>query len=183
MEKGFEKTDGGLIRIAITGPESTGKSQLAAQLADHYHTLFVPEFARSYIAGLGREYDYGDLEIIARGQIQEQKKAEATAERIIFCDTELTVIKIWAEHKFQKCPLWVSENIHRQNYDLYLLCNIDLPWEYDPLREHPHLRQFFFNWYYRELKNRKVNFEIIEGTGNKRIDNARQIIERMLKKT
>lgn len=180
MEKGFEKTSDGLIRIAVTGPESTGKSQLSRELAAHYHTVFVPEYAREYIDKLGREYDFDDLEIIAKGQIAAQEKAEKNANRILVSDTELTVIKIWAEHKYHKCPGWVTENLLNYPYDLYLLCNVDIPWESDPQREHPQLRSFFFDWYYRELKGRNARVEVIEGTGKARFYKALQAVKNLL---
>lgn len=171
-----------MIRIAITGPESTGKSQLAEQLAAHYKTVFVPEFAREYIANLDREYNFEDLGIIAKGQIILQKAAEKKAGRLLFCDTELTVIKIWAEHKYNKCPAWVSENLSKYAYDLYLLCNVDLPWEFDPQREHPQLRSYFFEWYYEELKSRNAFIAIVEGTGIARFKKALDFIDELLQK-
>jgi len=171
-----------LIRIAVTGPESTGKSQLSRELAAHYNTVFVPEYAREYIDQLHREYNFEDLDIIAKGQIAAQEHAEKKANRLLICDTELTVIKIWAEHKYHKCPLWVSENLLNYSYDLYLLCNVDIPWESDPQREHPQLRSYFFDWYYKELKDRDARVEIIEGTGISRFNKAKEAIEKMLKK-
>ncbi|HOY33317.1 MAG TPA: ATP-binding protein [Bacteroidales bacterium] len=182
MEKRFKKTGSDLIRIAITGPESTGKSLLSQELAAHYHTAYVPEYAREYISHLDREYNYEDLEIIAKGQIAGQIKAEKNANGLLFCDTELTVIKIWAEHRYNKCPLWISENLEKYPYDLYLLCNVDLPWENDPQREHPHLRSYFFNWYLKELQGRNVFFAIVEGNGMSRFNNALQAVDGVLHK-
>ncbi len=182
MEKRSQKTSAGLIRIAITGPESTGKSQLTEQLAVHYKTVFVPEFARDYVESLGREYNFEDLELIAKGQIRMQKAAEKKAGRLLFCDTELTVIKIWGEHKYNKCPAWVSENLSKYTYDLYLLCNVDLPWEFDPLREHPRLRTYFFDWYQRELTSRNANIKVVDGTGIARFQKALGFIEELLQK-
>ncbi|HNW91253.1 MAG TPA: ATP-binding protein [Bacteroidales bacterium] len=180
MEKRTIKTTNHLIRVAITGPESTGKSILAEQLARYYNTVFVPEYARTYIERLNREYSFEDLDIIAKGQIAAERDAEKKADKIIFCDTELTVIKIWGEHKYHKCPEWVSANLPKYSYDLYLLCNIDLDWEYDPQREHPHLRSYFFDWYYEELKKRKVNFQVVEGRGPERLKNALVFTEELL---
>ncbi len=182
MEKRAKKTTNHLIRVAITGPESTGKSMLTEQLAAYYHTVFAPEYARSYIKKLNREYNFEDLEIIAKGQMAAEKDAEKKADKILFCDTDLTVIKIWGEHKYHKCPQWVGANLAKYTYDLYLLCNIDLDWEYDPQREHPHLRPFFFDWYYEELKKRKVNFQVVEGRGPERLKNALIFTEELLHK-
>jgi len=181
MEKRSQKTSDGLIRIAITGPESTGKSQLSEKLATHFNTVFVPEFAREYIGHLNREYNFDDLEIIAKGQIAAQKKAEKKANSLIFCDTELTVIKIWAEYKYQKSPEWVTKKLSKFTYDLYLLCDVDLPWEFDPQREHPDLRSYFFNLYKNELMRRNLNFSLISGHNDERVNCAIRAVDKMLK--
>ena len=164
-------------RIAITGPESTGKSQLAVDLAQHYKTVFTPEYAREYLELHGSHYVLKDLENIAIGQLADEKEKAKLSNTYLFCDTELIVIKIWAEHAFQHCPNWVLHQIEAHPYDLYLLCNIDLPWEPDPLREHPHNREYFFNLYRKELINRKLPFEIINGIGNERTKKAINLID------
>ena len=128
-------------RIAITGPESTGKSTIAQQLAGHFNTLWVPEFARDYIAGLNRDYTLTDLEKIAQGQLELQKKTEAQNPEIFFTDTELLVIKVWSENAFGTCPDWILEALQNQQFDLYLLMNIDLPWEPDPQRDRARLQR------------------------------------------
>jgi NadR type nicotinamide-nucleotide adenylyltransferase len=166
-----------LKKVAITGPESTGKSMLAQQLAAHFHTVFVPEYAREYIDKLGRPYEYGDILNIAKGQIENEISLYPKADKFIFCDTELIVTKIWSENAFKRSDEWIIQNIKEHPYDLYLLMDIDLPWEYDPQREHPHLREFFFNWYQNELKNYGFPFEIISGTGGSRLKNAIEKIQ------
>ncbi|HNZ43613.1 MAG TPA: ATP-binding protein [Bacteroidales bacterium] len=182
MEKRAKKTTKQLIKVAITGPESTGKSMLAEQLAAYYHTVFAPEYARNYIDRINREYTFEDLAIIAKGQIAAERDAEKNADKILFCDTELTVIKIWSEHKYNMCPEWVAANLTKFTYDLYLLCDIDLDWKYDPLREHPHLRSYFFDWYYKELKDRNVPFKVVKGKGAERLKNALFFTEELLSK-
>lgn len=169
-----------MIRIAVTGPESTGKSKLTEQLATHYKTVFVPEYAREYIEHLGRDYNFEDLDIIAKGQIRLQKAAEKKTGRLLFCDTELTVIKIWGEHKYNKCSAWVSENLSKYTYDLYLLCNVDLPWVFDPQREHPQLRSYFFEWYHKELISRNTDIKVVDGTGTARLKKAVDFIDELL---
>lgn len=164
----------------MTGPESTGKSRLARQLADHYNTVYVPEFARGYIDSLGRPYEQHDIVEIARGQLLAEKRAKATANRFLFCDTELIVTKIWSLHKVGSCDPFILENILENRYDLYLLCDIDLPWEQDPQREHPHLRKFFFDWYKKELEGYGFPYEIIRGMGQQRLERAIVIIDSTL---
>ena len=170
-----------MLRVSLTGPESTGKSTLAARLAAHYSTSFAPEYAREYLAESGRHYTPEDLEEIARGQLMAEAAAEARAQRIVFCDSDLLVIKIWAEHAFAACPEWILQRIDQQQYDLVLLMGVDLPWQPDPLREHPHLRQHFYDLYKRELSERMSNFAEVSGDADRRFDQARFLIDELLR--
>lgn len=159
-------------KIAITGPESTGKSNLAKHLADHFQTVFVPEFARDYINNLSRPYNQDDILHIAKNQLQNERNVIDNANRFLFCDTELIVNKIWSLHKYNDCHPWILEQIKNNHYDLFLLCDIDLKWEFDTQREHPHLRQFFFDWYKKELEYYGFPYSIVSGEGEQRIQNA-----------
>ncbi|MBB6611283.1 ATP-binding protein [Pontibacter sp. Tf4] len=170
-----------MLKIAITGPESTGKSTLSAQLAKHYNTVWVPEFARTYIASLNREYTIDDIEAIARGQLQQEQQLQASAGTILISDTDLLVLKIWSEHAFGRTPAFVLDRLQQQDYNLYLLMGVDLPWEPDPQREHPHLRQFFYDWYKRELQTMGVPFAEISGQQQERFRNALQHINALLR--
>jgi len=165
------------LKIAITGPESTGKSMLAEQLASHYRTVWVPEYARTYINRLNRPYNQEDILEIAKGQIRSEYEITTGGNKIMFYDTELIVTKIWSEVKYGNCNPWILSMIERNNYDLYLLCNIDLPWTEDPQREHPHLREYLFDLYLEEMKRRRFNYSIVSGTGKNRLGNALKIIE------
>jgi NadR type nicotinamide-nucleotide adenylyltransferase len=166
-----------LLRMAITGPESTGKSQLAGELAAFYHTVFVPEYARGYIDRLKRPYNLEDILEIAKGQIREEKLMDQKATRLLFCDTELIVTKIWSEVKYGICDPWILQKIEENNYDLFLLCNIDLPWEADPQREHPHMREKLFSLYLDELTERRFPFRVVSGIGKERLKNAIGYVE------
>ncbi|MFC2101127.1 AAA family ATPase [Bacteroidota bacterium] len=176
MDNRLQENNNKLIRVAITGPESTGKTMLTEALAQHYDTVWVPEYARIYVANLNRKYTLDDIISIAKGQIISEKKHESRAYKFLFCDTELIVTKIWAEHSFKKCPDWILENINKQKYDLYLLCDIDTPWVPDPQREHPKLRQYFFDLFYNELITRELNYKIVRGIKKERIQNAIDLI-------
>jgi NadR type nicotinamide-nucleotide adenylyltransferase len=174
----MENKTGRMIRkVAITGPESTGKSILTRELAEHYQTAWVPEYARGYLEQLGRPYGEKDILLIAQGQMMHEESQLPEANDFLFCDTELLVTKIWSEVKYNRCDPWISEAVDSHRYDLYLLCDIDLPWEYDPLREHPDLRRFLFDLYYNELKNRNFPFAVVRGTGKDRLDHAIGIVE------
>ena len=163
-----------MLRISLTGPESTGKSTLAAQLAAHYGTVFVPELARAYLEERGPHYTLPDLEAIAHGQLAAEAAAAAQATQLLFCDTDLLVIKIWAENAFGTCPAWVLAELARPRYALTLLLGIDLPWEPDPLREHPApiQRQYFYDLYRAELQARRWPFVEISGAPAQRFAQA-----------
>jgi NadR type nicotinamide-nucleotide adenylyltransferase len=172
-----------MLRISLTGPESTGKTTLAAQLAAHYRTAFAPEFARDYIECTGRHYTLEDLEAIAHGQLRWEEAAAARATRVVFCDTDLLVVKIWAEHAFGQCPEWILRRLGRTRYDLTLLMGVDLPWTPDPQREHPHLRQHFYDLYLRELREQVAPFAEVWGPPERRFAQARFLVDELLANT
>ncbi|MCC9137226.1 AAA family ATPase [Pontibacter silvestris] len=171
-----------MLKIAITGPESTGKSTISEKLAQHYNTVWVPEYARSYVGNLNRPYNIEDVEAIAKGQLELEQKLLSDANKLIFADTDLVVIKIWCEHAYGYCPDWILEKLRQQNYNLYLLMGVDLPWEPDPQREHPHLRQFFYDWYKRELITLGVPFVEISGQHEARLQQALQHVGTLIHK-
>ena len=174
-----------MLRVSLTGPESTGKTTLATRLAAHYGTSFAPEFAREYLADSGPHYSPEDLEEIARGQFVAEATAVAAAEaqghRVVFFDSDLLVIKIWFEHSFGSCPEWILSAIARQKYDLVLLMAVDLPWQPDPLREHPHLRQHFYDLYQRELRGQLSNFAEVSGDYDRRFAHACFLVDELLR--
>jgi NadR type nicotinamide-nucleotide adenylyltransferase len=169
-------------RISITGPESAGKSTLAAELAAHYGTVFVPEYAREYLEAHGPRYDLADLEAISRGQLAAEDAAMPQAGQLLFCDTDLLVIKIWAENAFGICPAWVEAELARPRYALTLLLAPDLPWAPDPLREHPDPAQrwHFYNLYRAELVSRGWPFAEVSGPPAQRLALARAAIDAQL---
>ncbi|WP_186755766.1 AAA family ATPase [Echinicola salinicaeni] len=170
---------GKLKKVVIIGPESTGKSTLSEALAKHYGVPWVPEYAREYIESLDRTYHYEDLLEIARGQVQLEDTKAQEAKELLFCDTDLHVIQVWSEHKFRKTSPWVIEEIQKRNYDLYLLTDIDIPWQEDPQREHPEpdMRQFFYDWYERLLLGTGVPVVKISGDLEERLDKSIVAIE------
>jgi NadR type nicotinamide-nucleotide adenylyltransferase len=159
-------------RIAVTGPESTGKSLLTLQLAEHFQTSWVPEFAREYIDHLDRPYEEQDILEIAKGQMKLEQEQILKAKDYFFSDTELIVTKIWSDVKYGRCHPWILDEINRNPYDLYLLCYIDIPWQADPQREHPHMRNELFRLYFNEINNRRLPFAIVKGLGDDRLKNA-----------
>ncbi len=169
-----------MLKVAVTGPESTGKSTISEKLAAHYGKCWVPEYARSYVSHLNAPYTLADIEAIAHGQLALEQQMVQQADTIIFADTDLLVLKIWSEHAFGHCPAWILDQLGKQNYNLYLLMGVDLPWEPDPQREHPHLRQFFYDWYKRELQQMGATFVEISGQGKNRYELARRCVDNLL---
>ncbi|MEI8086012.1 MAG: ATP-binding protein [Paludibacter sp.] len=164
-----------MFKVAILGPESTGKSALAKSLADHYNAPWIPEYAREYVENLTVPYTYEDICIIAQKQIEQEKGFENTIEinnGYVFFDTELIVTKVWLEHKYKVVPSFIPERLEVGYFDFYLLCAPDIPWEADSVREHGHDREFFFNWYKKEIENIGKPFFVIKELGNKRVKNA-----------
>lgn len=168
-----------MIRIAITGPESTGKSWLTEALAKHFHLPFVSEYAREYLNRLGTDYGYADLIKIAQGQARLE---EQTLAPVVLCDTDMMVLYVWAMYRFGKCPPFVQQRMDPRRYQLTLLCNIDLPWQYDPLREHPHAREEIFGLYKNALTASGREYAIVSGQGETRLRNGIQLVENFLSK-
>lgn len=174
----MEKRTRNIIKIGIVGPESTGKSSLAKALADHYNEPWVPEVARNYIANLNRPYELSDIAILAELQLAAEQASILNAKRFLFCDTTLLVNKIWASFVFKEIPIKITQLYIPQSYDLHLLCDIDLPWEFDPLREHPHHRHELLELYKNDLIASQVNYFLIKGQQQNRLQNALQVINK-----
>lgn len=180
-----------LKKIAIIGPESTGKSTLCDQLAKHYHTEWCPEYAREYLLNHGTDYSYDDLLVIAKGQIALEEKFEtlvknkepyATGHQLLFIDTDMYVMKVWCEFVFNKCHRYILEQIANRKYDLYLLCNVDLPWVKDELREYPDLeiRKKIYSIYKDIVINQPVPWIDISGNYAERLEKAAVAVDRLL---
>jgi nicotinamide riboside kinase len=136
-----EIAQGMLKKIALTGTESSGKTTLCRQLANHFKVLWVPEMARIVLERDGPHYDAAKVEQMALLQLEAEQETENRALSAghpwLFCDTEMTVYRVWMEERFGFCPEWIREKAAGPGYDLILLLKPDLPWETDPLRENP----------------------------------------------
>lgn len=169
-----------IIKVSIIGPESSGKTYLAAKLANYYKCYWAPEYAREYLSNLKTPYTKNDIEQIARGQLDYEDVLITESEKLLICDTDLIVIKIWIEHKFGKCPTWIDDLIDARRYNLYLLMYPDIPYEEDPLREHPELGQHFFNQYKTLLTRFDFPYAIINGDYNTRLKKSIAAIDKVL---
>ena len=163
----------------VTGPESTGKSTLCEQLAANYNTQWVPEYAREYLMNLGRPYTYDDLLIIARGQLEQEDRIVASLQTpMVFIDTDMYVMKVWCEYVFGKCHSFILDEIVNRKYDLYLLCNTDLPWVADELREYPDLesRERLYHMYKDLMINQATPWFDISGNYEERLEKAMSMV-------
>lgn len=161
-----------IIKIAVVGPESTGKSTMSAFLAEHYNTIWVPEYARGYCEKLTAPPTWQDEINMFEGQIVLEDELLPKANKLLICDTTFITVKIWSDYTFGKSPQAVLDELPRRPYDLYLLLNIDLPWEDDPLRDFPHMREHFMDVWYKELDELNANYVLIEGAGPERYERA-----------
>lgn len=165
-------------RIALLGAESTGKTTLARSLALRFQTLWVPEYARDYVNLNPGPVSQERIEYIAKEQLTQENRAAVHANQFLFCDTEFIVAKVWCIDVHSSCPLWIESQIREHKYDLYLLTSNDLPWVADPARVNAQRRDYFFNWYKRELTEYNLPFEIINGRYEQRLLNAIRAIEK-----
>jgi len=192
-----------LIKVVAIGPESTGKSTLCEQLATHYSTKWCPEYAREHLLKHGMNYRYDDLLFIAKKQLeledshssmvnrQSSIKSYQTSETNspltihhspLFIDTDMYVMKVWCEFVFGKCHKWILEQIVDRKYDLYLLCNTDLPWVKDELREYPDLvtRDKLYHIYKDIMINQTTPWVEISGDSDERLQKAIKAVDQLL---
>ncbi|MDB5121407.1 MAG: ATP-binding protein [Sphingobacteriales bacterium] len=169
-----------IIKIAVVGPESTGKSTISAQLANFYQTVWVPEYAREYCSNLTEECTWQDEINMFHGQLKLEEELLPSANKLLICDTTFITVKIWSDYTFGTSPQEVLDELPKHPYDFYLLMDIDLPWQEDPLRDFPHLREHFLNVWHLELQALKAKYQLISGSDNLRFENACEIIDRFL---
>lgn len=170
-----------LKKVCVIGPECTGKSDLSRFLADHYHTACVEEYARAYLNRLNRSYDQSDLTKIAHGQVRMEDEWMVDAKKVLICDTNVIVIKVWSEFKYGECDKEILKLIDERPYDFYLLTYIDVPWENDPQREHPDKREELWGIYKNEVEKSKVPFIEISGSREERRKKAIDAIDVLLR--
>lgn len=178
MEKNSSRR---ILKVGIIGPESTGKSRLSEALAMHYKTSWAPEFAREYLQAKVNGYTQEDLEEITIGQLKKEQEATGKAKELVFFDTTALVLKVWSEHVFGGIGPQLQHALDEYQIDFHILTNTDIPWEYDPLREHPQLRSFFMDWYRREAVSCSIPYIEVAGIDfEKRLEQAYEAIDGFL---
>ena len=191
MDEKNKTSSNAMKKIVVIGPESTGKSTLCKLLAHHFTTEWCPEFAREYLLANGTDYTYDNLLTIAKGQLALEEKYSLLVEKnttinntptILFLDTDMYVMKVWCEYVFNKCHQFILDEIVQRKYDLYLLCNVDMPWVKDELREYPDEkpRQELY-WIYKDiLINQKTPWIEISGNYEERLQTAIETVNKIL---
>jgi len=191
-------------KIIILGPESTGKSTLCELLAQHYNSLWCPEFAREYLVTNGMDYTYDELLTIAKGQLALEEEYTTMVNGswsmvgdrwlntktlrsqkhppLLFIDTDMYVMKVWCEYVFQKCHYFILDEIVKRPADLYLLCKPDLPWTPDELREYPDEkpRQELYQIYRDIMINQQMPWVEIAGDYEERLQQAIVAVEKII---
>jgi len=189
MEKNLKQlrnTEGSeIIKIALFGPESTGKTTLAIQLAEHFETAWVPEFARDYLQEkwdtTGKICEVSDMLPIANGQIQLENESLSKANNFLFCDTNLMVTKVFSEVYYNYCDPSLDKAAKKHEYDLFFLTDIDVPWEKDDLRDRPEGREAVFEAFKQSLIDNKKPFIILNGGKDSRLKKAISILKQLEK--
>ena len=178
-------------KIVIIGPESTGKSTLCEKLASHYQTNWCPEYAREYLLAHGTDYTYDTLLTIAKGQVvlenkyidETKKDLQLTPDspQLLFIDTDMYVMQVWCKFVFGKVHSWILNQVIERKYNLYLLCNADLPWVKDELREYPDLprREKLYNIYKEIMIHQSVPWVDISGDYDERLQKAIEGVDKL----
>lgn len=187
MEEKLKQKPANLIKVVLFGPESTGKTTLAQELANHYQTEWVPEYAREYLQEKWnkeqRTCEPHDLLPIAEGQIRLENYLTEKANKLLICDTDLLETKVYSEaYYLGYCDPILEKYALQNRYDLYLLTSIDIPWEKDDLRDKPNERERMFLYFKETLEKYDRNFIILNGDNGKRLALAIKSIDKLLGK-
>ena len=167
-------------RVCVVGAESTGKTTLAAALAGHFQTVWVPEYAREYLTANGNVVTPADMPLIARGQAASEQRLARQANRLLVTDTNLLTTMLWHERYFGEAPAEIQQLAAEHTAHLYLVCGLDVPWVPDDLRDSPGHRQWFHDRFHEELTDRGLPFVVLTGPHEERLARAVTEVERLL---
>ena len=163
-----------MLKVALTGPESSGKTTLTLALAEYFDAPHLLEYSRTFLNELTRPYVEEDLVPIASGQLVQEKEVEKGGAPLYFCDTSLLVMRVWGLYKFGRSDDQIEEMLLAHPADLYLLCRPDIAWAPDPLREHASIedREALFRLYKQNLDEFQLPYGIVEGKEQARFQSA-----------
>ncbi|MBL4663348.1 MAG: ATP-binding protein [Flavobacteriaceae bacterium] len=186
MEETLRQTDSNCLRIVLFGPESSGETTLAKQLAAHFDTQWVPEFMRDFLQkkwdDTKETIEKKDLTPIAEGQINSENRSLKLAQNFLFCDTNLLELKVYSEYYYDGyCPKEILKACDENMYDHYFLTQVDTPWEADDLRDRPYEREKLFRIFEKELQQRKLPYTLLEGDQKDRLQRAIQLLSKLKK--
>ncbi len=186
MEEDLKQRAVNLVKVVLFGPESTGKTTLARLLAEHYETVWVPEFARDYLQEKFNRTqiicEYSDLLPIAKGQIRLENELAMEANRVLICDTDLLETLVYSRQYYEgRVDPLLRKYAELNTYDLYLLTDIDVPWEPDDLRDRPHQREEMFRAFEQTLIDYERDYIRLSGSQDQRMETAIDHIDRLLK--
>ncbi len=187
MEEKFKQQPTDIVKVVMFGPESTGKTTLSEQLARHYNTVWAPEYAREYLQDKWnnerKTCEPKDLLPIAEGQMRLENDLANKATDILICDTDLLETKVYSEaYYLGYCDPLLEKHALENQYDLYFLTYIDIPWEADDLRDKPNERERMFLYFKDTLEKYNRNFVILKGDKKTRLKKAVEHIDNLLKK-
>jgi len=185
METNLKQESINLVKIVLFGPESTGKTTISQQLARHYNTVWVPEYAREYLQNKWNNFrktcENDDLIPIAIGQMKMENDLSKKADRVLICDTDLLETKVYSQEYYGGyVDPRLDEAAQTNTYDLYLLTYIDTPWEADDLRDRPELRLEMFQAFENALKTHGKKYIILKGSRKKRFNKAVKAIDKII---
>lgn len=185
METNLKQEPINLVKIVLFGPESTGKTTISQQLARHYNTVWVPEYARDYLQNKWNNFrktcENDDLIPIAIGQMKMENDLSKKADRVLICDTDLLETKVYSQEYYGGyVDPRLDEAAQTNTYDLYLLTYIDTPWEADDLRDRPELRLEMFQAFENALKTHGKKYIILKGSRKKRFNKAVKAIDKII---
>ncbi len=187
MDKRLLQKPINIVKVVLFGPESTGKTTLASQLAYHYQTVWAPEYARNYLQkkwnNKRQVCEHKDLIPIAIGQMKLENKLAKRADKVLICDTDLLETKVYSEEYYDGIVDRDLEAAANKNqYDLYLLTYIDIPWKLDSIRDRPGQRENMFNAFENTLKKFDRPYIILKGDEETRFKKAVASIDEVLVK-
>ena len=186
MEEQLEQRACDIVKVVLFGPESTGKTTLAQQLATHYETKWVPEFSRGYLQKKWDEErsicERQDILPIAAGQMQLENSLAEQANRVLICDTNLLETAVYSQAYFDGfCDPLLLKHALKAHYDMYFLTYIDIPWVEDDLRDRPHQRELMFAKFQKALEIHRKPYQMISGDSRERLGKAVKTIDKLLK--